>query len=155
MSSFDAEFNSASNGDTFIHGKNFGKNFTWIFFSPIYIYIRVHIWCSSENFSLQNEFPFMELSSFDAEFNSASNGDTFSNGKRLIKIPLQSFFSPLHVYVSIYDVQERTYLFRNNSHPWKWVHSIQNLILHRMNSFPRTGITFYKTHFFVVLAPWC
>jgi hypothetical protein len=25
---FDAEFDSASNGDTFIHGKTIGKNFT-------------------------------------------------------------------------------------------------------------------------------
>jgi hypothetical protein len=28
VSPFDAEFNSASNGDTFIHGKTIGKNFT-------------------------------------------------------------------------------------------------------------------------------
>ncbi len=71
ISPFDAELNSASNGDTFIHGKTFGKNFTRIFFFS-YTYIRVHVWCPGANFSLRNEFPFIELSSFNAELNSES-----------------------------------------------------------------------------------
>jgi hypothetical protein len=39
MGPFDAESNSASNGDTFIHGKTIGKNSSG-FFSPIRICIE-------------------------------------------------------------------------------------------------------------------
>jgi hypothetical protein len=51
--------------------------------------VCVHIWCSSENFSLQNEFPFIEMSSLDSEFHSASNGLILMDGNSFL---YNSFF---------------------------------------------------------------
>ncbi len=72
-------------------------------------------------------------------------------GKRLVKISPGSFFL-LYIYVSIYDVQEGVSFFRTNSRPSKWVHSIQNLILHRVVILLFTGKRLVKISCFVVLA---
>jgi hypothetical protein len=40
MSPFDAEFDSASNGNTFVHGKTIGENFTCIFIFLLYVCIE-------------------------------------------------------------------------------------------------------------------
>jgi hypothetical protein len=43
----------------------------------------------------KNEFPSIKMSPFDAESNSASNGDTFVHGKTIGKIS-SKFFSSIH-----------------------------------------------------------
>jgi hypothetical protein len=105
VSPFGPEFDSASNGDTFIHGKTFGKNFTFIFvLSPIHVYVTIYDVEEGVLF-LQNEFPCFKMSPFDPEFDSAPNGDTFIYGKTFGKNFTFIFvLSPIHVYVTIYDV---------------------------------------------------
>jgi hypothetical protein len=46
----------------------------------------------------KNEFPSIKVSPFDAEFNSASNGDTFIHGKTIGKIS-SGFFSSTHIRI--------------------------------------------------------
>jgi hypothetical protein len=87
MSPFDPEFDSASNGDTFIYGKTIGKNLTFIFvLSPIHVYVTIYDVEEGVLF-LQNEFPSMKMSSFDPEFDFASNHDTFIHRKTFGKNP--------------------------------------------------------------------
>jgi hypothetical protein len=101
MSSFDSEFSSASNGDTFIHGKTIGKNVTFIFvLFPIDVYVTIYDVEEGVLF-LQNEFPCMKMGPFDAEFNSALNGDTFIHGKTIGKKFRCILLCVLYIYVSI------------------------------------------------------
>src|SRR5262249_35075415 len=104
---FDSEFNSASNGDTFIDGKTVGKNFPWIFvLSPIHVYVTIYE-IQERVLVLQTVFPSMKMGPFDSEFNSASNGDTLIDGKTVGKnFPWIFVLSPIHVYVTIYEIQE-------------------------------------------------
>jgi hypothetical protein len=116
MSSFDSEFSSASNGDTFFHGKTIGKNLTFIFvLSPIHVYVTIYD-VEEGVLLLQSEFPSMKRSSFDPEFDSASNRDTFIHGKTIGKnFTSILVLSPIHVYVTIYDVQGGFSFLRTNS----------------------------------------
>jgi hypothetical protein len=101
MSPFDSEFDSASNGDTFIHGKTIGKNFTFIFvLSRIHAFVTIYDVEEGVLF-LQNEFPCFKMSPFDPEFDSASNGDTFIYGKTIGKWFRCILLCVLYIYVSI------------------------------------------------------
>jgi uncharacterized membrane protein YsdA (DUF1294 family) len=117
MSSFDSEFSSASNGDTFFHGKTIGKNFTFIFvLFPIDVYVTIYDVEDGVLF-LQNEFPCFKMSPFGPEFDSASNGDTFFHGKTIGKNFTFIFvLSRIHAFVTIYDVEEGV-LFLQNEFP--------------------------------------
>jgi hypothetical protein len=116
VSSFDSEFSSASNGDTFFHGKTIRKNFTFIFvLSRIHAYVTIYDVEEGVLFR-QNEFPCFKMSPFGLEFDSASNGDTFIYGKTIGKNFTFIFvLSPIHVYVTIYDVQGGFSVLRTNS----------------------------------------
>jgi hypothetical protein len=46
----------------------------------------------------KNEFPSIKMSPFNAESNSASNGDTFVHGKTIGKISFE-FFSSIHTRI--------------------------------------------------------
>jgi hypothetical protein len=64
---------------------------------------------------VQIEFPFIKMSLFDSEFNSASNGETFIHGKTIGKILPGTFSFPVHAYVSSYGIEKETYVCRSNS----------------------------------------
>jgi hypothetical protein len=97
-------------------GKRLAKIPVESFFS-YWTYIYVTIYDVEEGvLFLQNEFPCVKMSPFDPEFDSASNGDTFIHGKTIGKNFTFIFvLSPIHVYVTIYDVQGGFSVLRTNS----------------------------------------